>query len=65
VPVSSDSGMSRRPWNSFRVMPATGMEGEELLGRERAARAQERRVVREARRSASLAARWEGCVERG
>lgn len=42
-------------------MPGTGIDGDELLGRERAARAHERSVVSEARRSASCAARGEGC----
>lgn len=63
---SSDSGMMRSSigWEVDRWMPAPVPEGPpanddvSFLGRPRAAAAQERRVVREARRAASLSA-WE------
>jgi hypothetical protein len=56
VPRSSDSGTSLRPWNSFLLIPGVCIVGEGCFGSDRAALAQERRVVREARKAASLAA---------
>ena len=60
VASSSDSGTNLRPWNSFLLIPGVCIVGEGCLGNDRAALAQERSVVREARRAASLAAWWVG-----